>query len=145
MNNLFRVTVGLSTIAGMGFVAYQIGMAQSAHAIDSIKINIDNTIDGVISNVAQDNREGVEELLAPLVELIETNINKDSVSIGNKELVAAAGKFEKKLSDFSLLSYQADTSPFVPPLNKVQLLCGDRFTFAYTGQEGYSSLASSVV
>jgi hypothetical protein len=86
MNNLFRVTVGLATIAGFGFVAYQIGMAQSAHAIDSIKINIDNTIDGVISNVAQENREGVEELLTPLVELIETNINKDSVSIGNKEL-----------------------------------------------------------
>lgn len=56
MNSLFRITVGLATIADVGFASYQIGMTKSAHAIDSIKINIDNMIDGVISNVAQENR-----------------------------------------------------------------------------------------
>jgi hypothetical protein len=142
MNSLFKITVGLATIAAIGIGSYQVGMAQSANAIDSIKINIDNTIDGVISNVAQENRQGVEELLTPLVELIDTNINDDSASIDNKELVAAADKLEKKLSDYSLISYRADASPFVPPLNKVQLLCGERFTLAYTGQDRSSALVS---
>jgi hypothetical protein len=142
MNNLFKITVGLATIAAIGIGSYQVGMAQSANDIDSIKINIDNTIDGVISNVAQENRQGVEALLTPLVDLIETNINKDSASIGTKELVAAAGTLEKRLSDLSIISYRADASPFVPPLNKVQFLCGERFTLAYTGQDRHSTLAS---
>jgi hypothetical protein len=142
MNSLFRLTVGLATIAGIGFASFQIGMAQSAHDVDSIKINIDNTIDGVISNVAQENRQGIEELLTPLVELIETNLKEDSAPVGNSELVAAADKLEKRLSDFSLKSYQADASPFVPPLNKVQFLCGEEFALTYLGQVNYDPLTS---
>jgi hypothetical protein len=144
MNNLFRITVGLATIAGIGFASYQIGMAQTTHDADSIKINIDNTIDGVISNVAQENRQGIEELLAPLLELIESNLNENSASVDNNELVAAAGKFEKTLSEFSLKSYQAGASPFVPPLNKVQFLCGEVFTLAYTGQHFRNTLTSNL-
>jgi hypothetical protein len=119
-------------------------MAQTAHDVDSIKINIDNTIDGVISNVTQENRQGIEELLTPLAELIEINLNENSASLGNNELVAAAGKLEKKLSEFSLKSYQADASPFVPPLNKVQFLCGEVFTLAYTGQNSRNTLTSTL-
>lgn len=142
MNNLFRITVGLATIAGIGFASYQIGMAQTAYDVDSIRINIDNTIDGVISNVAQENRQGIEELLTPLMVLIEGNLNENASSVSNGEIVAAAGKLEKQLSDFSLKSYQAEVSPFVPPLNKVQFLCGESFTLAYLGQDRYSPLKS---
>jgi hypothetical protein len=144
MNSLFKITVGLATIASIGFASYQVGMAQSVHDVDTIKVNIDNTIDGVISNVAQENRQGIEDLLTPLVELIETNLNENSVSIGRNELAAAAGKLEKKLSEFSLISYHANASPFVPPLNKVQFLCGESFTLAYIGQLQYDPLKSNL-
>jgi hypothetical protein len=142
MNSLFKMTVGLATIAAIGIGSYQLGMAQSVDAIDSIKINIDNTVDGVIDNVAEENRQGVEELLTPLMELIETNLNKGSVPVSSNELQAAAGRLERKLSDFSLIPYQAQASPFVPPKDKVQFLCGESFSLAYLGQNSRSPLIS---
>ncbi|MEW7987965.1 MAG: hypothetical protein AB2805_15235 [Candidatus Thiodiazotropha sp.] len=142
MQSLFGFTVGLATIAGIGLASYQVGLAQSANALDAVKININNTVDGVLSSVANENRKGIEELLTPLVDLIASNINKDSAAIDKMAFVTAAGTLEKKLSDFSTISYQAAASPFVPPMNRVRFLCGEDFALTYTGQAGHSPLTS---
>ncbi|MCU7814083.1 MAG: hypothetical protein KZQ89_01735 [Candidatus Thiodiazotropha sp. (ex Lucinoma kastoroae)] len=124
------MTAGIATIATIGFMTYQIFQSQAESSVDTLKININNTVDGVISSVTQENREGVEEIVTPLVELIEANLNKDSAAMDKSEFVKTADALEKRITDLSMLSYQADSSPFVPPINKVQFLCGEDFTLA---------------
>ncbi|MCG7900471.1 MAG: hypothetical protein JAY85_18675 [Candidatus Thiodiazotropha weberae] len=42
---------------------------------------------------------------------------------------------KKDLQKLVLYNYRADTSPFVPPQDKVQFICRQAFTLVYLGQD----------
>ena len=138
MKHFLSVAAGFATIAGLCVATFQLGKSQAAQSVESIRINIDNTIDGVIANVARENREGVAGLLQPVAALIDSNLGADSVN--REEIQGAAEDLQKNITRLSLLSYQAEVSPFVPPMNKAQFLCHEVFTLAYSGQSNQDRL-----
>ncbi|MEW8626075.1 MAG: hypothetical protein AB2551_10005 [Candidatus Thiodiazotropha sp.] len=138
MNRFFNISVGLATIAALGVATFQLGKSQASQSAESIKITIDNTINEVIGQVSQENREGVVELLHPLSQLIDSNLREGKLEPEVVEKTAVS--LQKNLQQLSLQSYRADISPFVPPLNKAQFLCSDAFTLAYMGQDSYQQL-----
>ena len=79
-----------------------------------------------------------------MLELLDANLKKEYGAIDKNDLARAADKLQKNISNISLMSYQADTSPFVPPINKVQFLCDENFSIAYSGQHRFSPLISKL-
>ncbi len=138
MNKFFNISVGLATIATLGVATFELWEPQASQSAESIKITIDNTINEVVAQVSQENRNGVVELLHPISQLIDSNLREGKLEPEVVEKTAVS--LQKNLQQLSLQSYRADISPFVPPLNKAQFLCDDAFTLAYTGQDGHQQL-----
>ena len=129
MNKFLSTSAAMAAIAGVGFSAYTIGQANSKEPAKAITLIISDAISGL----PKEQRESAENLLSPILRAAESkgpsNYNKKQISEYTMDL-------KNNFKEISLVSYQADKSPFSPPKNKVQMLCKNKFTFAYTGKEG---------
>ncbi|MEO1084734.1 MAG: hypothetical protein AAFY88_10880 [Acidobacteriota bacterium] len=120
--------VSLATVLGIALAGYQVGSAASQPQDQELIIEIENTISSVISSLPTEKQEEAKELLAPVVNLVVASSAKDQMAI-----TEAKDSVRGILQGKSLVSYQADSSPFVPPLDKVQLLCDDEFLVTLSG------------
>ncbi|MCU7904808.1 MAG: hypothetical protein KZQ76_02940 [Candidatus Thiodiazotropha sp. (ex Epidulcina cf. delphinae)] len=68
MNTLLKMIAGIVVVVpAIGIAFYQVDQSVSANTSETIRINVNNTIDGLISNITQENRQGVVEVITPLV------------------------------------------------------------------------------
>jgi hypothetical protein len=142
MNRITTLLASLATISGLCVATFQLGYSQASQSVESVRVNIDNTIEGVIQKIPQENREGVAELLDPIAQLIDSKLQKEPIK--PERYQDTAEHLQQNIQQLSLVSYRADTSPFVPPKNKAQFLCGEAFTMAYSGQHNKNSLTASL-
>ncbi|MEJ2619501.1 MAG: hypothetical protein P8163_04420 [Candidatus Thiodiazotropha sp.] len=139
MNRFFYISAGMLTVVGLCTATFVLGKFQ---AIEFTSLNIDNTINGVIAELPEANREGMAELLHPVAQLIASKLKSGTVDQRNIE--KTADSLQKTIQQLSLQSYRSDTSPFVPPLNKAQLICGEAFTLVYLGQDQFQHLLTKL-
>ncbi|MCG7985537.1 MAG: hypothetical protein JAY90_22725 [Candidatus Thiodiazotropha lotti] len=133
MNRIIIVSVGVLTITALCVVAFVLGKSHASQATETIKLNIDSTINGVISRLPEEDRDGVADLLTPLAQLIDARLETGKLE---QEIVeSTALNLQKSLQKLALNNYRADTSPFVPPRDKAQFICGEAFTLVYLGQD----------
>jgi hypothetical protein len=135
MNRFFYISAGLVTVVGLCTATFVLGKFQ---AIESTNLNIDNTIYDVIAELPEANREGAAEMLHPVSQLIASKLKSGTVEPDSIEKTALS--LQQGIQKLSLQSYRSDTSPFVPPLNKAQLICGEAFTLVYMGQDQHQHL-----
>ena len=133
MNNFITITAGLATISVIGITSYQLGSVGDAESSEEIKVNIVNSLDSTISSLPIEKREAFEELLIPLKELVKVASDTRITTERKTRLENAEKGVRKVLNNISLVSYKAKDSPFVPPINKVQLLRDGNFSFTYRG------------
>jgi hypothetical protein len=146
MSKSIAVIASILTIIGVLVSVYQLGQSNAAEAAnENIKISVENSISNVVSDLPQEKKEMAEELLNPLLELVIATLNQKASDSEKNKIEKVTDKIRGNLSTISLVSYKASQSPFVPPINKVQFLCGDRFLLTYMGQYGaINSLRSQI-
>jgi hypothetical protein len=135
MNRFFYISAAMLTVVGLCTATFVLGKFQ---AIESTNLNIGTTINGVIAELPEANREGMAELLHPVSQLIALKLKSGTVE--QDRIEKTAHSLQKSIQKLSLQSYRSDTSPFVPPLNKAQLICGEAFTLVYMGQDQFQHL-----
>ena len=128
MNKFLSVSAALATVATIGVSGYMIGQSDSTDSSGEIKVTINNAI----SNLPQDKQDPAKELLEPILEMI-TAQSSESTNSNDKGLKAYGDDLKVKLEEFSLISYQAAKSPFIPPQKKTQFFCDNQFRFSYKG------------
>ncbi len=128
MHKFLFVSAALATIATIGISGYTIGQSDSTDASGEVKITINNAI----SSLSQDKQDSAKELLAPILEMIAAQ-SSESTNSNDKGLKAYGDDLKVKLEEFSLISYQAAKSPFIPPQKKTQFFCDNQFRFSYKG------------
>jgi hypothetical protein len=139
MSRFFYLTAGLMSVVGLCMAAFVLGKFQ---AIESTYLNIDSTINGVIAKLPESNQLGAAELYHPVSQLIASKLKSGKVE--QQRIEETALNLQKSIQKLSLNSYRPDTSPFVPPLNKAQLICGEAFTLVYLGQDQHQYLHSKL-
>ncbi len=92
---------------------------------NSVIINIRTNANEVISRLPESKRKVASEVSEIAVDLVEASSTPDNSDIKDK--------IARKLAELSLLSYQVSSNPFVPPINKTQLMCDNGFSFSYRG------------
>ncbi len=123
----FLATVAsLASVIGIGVAGYQIGQSTSASSSDGVVVEVQNSIEAIISSLDQEEQEAAQNLLTPVSNLVVAASRGDE-----QTLVEARTNLTKTLTDGTLVSYKAERSPFVPPLDKVQLLCDGEFLLTY--------------
>ena len=128
MNKLISVSSALATVAGIGVSGYMIGQSNSTNSSGEVKVTINNAI----SNLSQDKQNAAKELLEPILEMMAAQ-SGGSTKADGKELKTYGDELKVKLEEFSLISYQAAKSPFIPPEKKTQFFCDNQFRFSYKG------------
>ncbi len=68
--------------------------------------------------------------MSPILDLVSLKTKGSAVSDGS-DVKVYSDRLKDKLEQFSLASYQADVSPFIPPKKKTQFFCDNTFRFAY--------------
>lgn len=130
---LFGIIVTIiGTFFGAWIGGYQSGQSSASDTTNEITVNVENSIQNAVSNLPQEKKDAADDIVAPLLELI-TAISHKNAKDNKTNITALESKVTESLSKISLVSYKADASPFVPPLEMVQFLCEDRITFAYMG------------
>jgi hypothetical protein len=133
MNRFFYISAALATMTGLCLATFVLGKSHSSHSVESLKLNINTTINEVVARLPEENQDGVSELLQPFTQLIGSRLEQGR---GDSEMLEkTAYTLQKSIQALSLQAYRADVSPFVPPLNKAQMICGEAFTLVYIGQD----------
>ena len=122
----------IAAIIAIGFAGIQIGTGMSSDKADMVRINIQNSLESVVSNLPGEKKENAQYVINPVIDLVEASQYTDTED--NQALKKASDDVTHALSQLSVLSYYADKSPFVPPLNTVQYLCGEEFALAYSSK-----------
>ena len=126
MKPFITITASLATIIAICFASYDYGNAAPNDTPQAIEVTIHNAM----SALPQSEQSSAEKLLAPILDKVDSNNSK----------VPSNNKFEKygsqrkeHVEKYSLASYQAGKSPFVPPKQKTQYFCNNNFRFSYKG------------
>ena len=124
-----KTIASLATIAALLIAVFQLGISKSSGA-ETIRINIQNSLENAISSLPENKKSNAKQVINPVLELVaatDSNTSKQNVKIDN-----AAQNIVDALSNLTIVSYLADEPPFVPPKEKVQYVCEQSFTLAYT-------------
>jgi hypothetical protein len=130
MKNIILISAAIVTIIGGGISVYMMGKSSSNEPTSNA---VEITITNAISSLPQNEQESAKDLMEPVLDLIKAISNEKTPA---EDLKQYENRFKDKLKDFSLASYQASKSPFIPPTTKVQLFCNNVFTFFYKGKTG---------
>jgi hypothetical protein len=104
------------------------------NSTNSIVMDIRINANEIVQKLPEDKRKLAEQVSNIAIQLAEASTQKDNSAIKDKIV--------DDLTNLSLVSYTVESSPFIPPKNKVQLLCDGIFKFVYHG--GYSKTNDTI-
>ena len=131
MKLFLTITASLATIATIGFASYGIGNTESGDTPRAVEVTIHNAISGL----PQSEQSSAKELLAPILAIIGSN-SDEILKKDDKKIKKYGAQLKENLEKYSLTSYQAGKSPFVPPKQKTLYFCSNNFRFSYKGLMG---------
>ena len=124
-----KTMASLATIAALLIAVFKLGISQSSGA-ETIRINIQNSLENAISSLPENKKSNAKQVINPVLELVAAT--DTSASQQNAKIDNASQNIVNALSNLTIVSYLAEDPPFVPPMEKVQYVCEQAFTLAYT-------------
>ncbi|MEM9553682.1 MAG: hypothetical protein AAGC60_05435 [Acidobacteriota bacterium] len=123
-----------ASILGLLVGGFQVGLWAADSNAEKVVVEVESRLTHIVSSLPTEKQTEAERVLGPLLTLVSAAEADDS------EALEQATNEVTEVLDRSLLAYKASASPFVPPMNKVQFLCDDRFQLTYVRSYQRSSV-----